>query len=215
MATAPVVIGIIVLTAISFLVQQVSGFEYTARLWSDPSLIEAGEWWRLITPVLVHAHGIHIAFNMFVFYIYGQDVEVAFGHLQLILVYIVAGVTGTAFSFALGSGRPSVGASGAVFGVVGALLVYLYNRRTSRFMAQHLQGIMGFLLLNAVLGLLWSDTIDIMAHLGGFLGGVAMGFGFDRGTKGARAGSPVGLQIATTAAVLIAAVALVFFKTNL
>ena len=65
--------------------------------------------------------------------------------MQLLLVYIVAGVSGSAFSFAFGSGAPSVGASGAVFGVVGALLVYLYNRRSSRFMAQHLQGIMSFL----------------------------------------------------------------------
>ena len=209
--------GIIAITAASFVVQLMTGGvfgRYTDALASYRLAIEAGEWWRLITPVLVHAHGLHIFFNMFVFYIYGQDVEAAFGHVQLLLVYIVSGIMGSAFSVALGSGIGGVGASGAVFGVVGALLVYLYNRRTSRFMAQHLQGIMGFLLLNTVIGFLMPN-IDLLAHLGGFLGGVAMGFGFDRGTKAARAGSPLGLQIATTAAVLIAAVVMVFYKTNL
>jgi rhomboid protease GluP len=211
MAAAPVVIGIIVITAASFFVQLMTGGirgEYTSTLASFPPLIEAGEWWRLITPVLVHANGLHIAFNMFVFYMYGQDVEAAFGHVQLVLIYVVAGITGSAFSFAFGTSSGSVGASGAVFGVVGALLVYLYNRRSSRFMAHHMQGIVSFLLLNTVIGFVLPN-IDIMAHLGGFLGGVAMGFGFDRGAKAAHASSPPPLQVITTLCVLGAAAVLV------
>lgn len=212
-AKSPVAVAIIVVTVISFMAQQILGGEYTFRLASIPQLIADGEWWRLITPVLVHANGLHIFFNMFVFYVYGQDTEVAFGHVQLFLVYLVSGITGSAFSFAFGSGAPSVGASGAVFGVVGALLVYLYNRRSSQFMAQHLQGIMGFLLLNTVIGFLLPN-IDIMAHLGGLLGGVAMGFGFDRGGSGAKAGSPPALQIVTTVVVLVAAIALVLARSS-
>ncbi|HYN37525.1 MAG TPA: rhomboid family intramembrane serine protease, partial [Actinomycetota bacterium] len=149
-ANSPVVVAIIVVTVISFMAQQILGDQYTERLLMWPPFIASGEWWRLITPVLVHAGGLHVFFNMFVFYIYGQDAEVAFGHVQLFLIYFVSGISGSAFSFAFGTGRPSVGASGAVFGVVGALLVYLYNRRSSQFIQQHLRGIVGFLLLNTV-----------------------------------------------------------------
>lgn len=211
-ATAPVVVGIIAITAASFFAQQMIP-EYVAHLWSRQFEIATGEWWRLITPVLVHAGVLHLAMNMFVLYIYGQNLEEAFGHVRFFVIYIVSGVVASAFSYAFGGAGPSVGASGAVMGVVGALLVYLYNRRSSQFIAQHLRGMVGFLVLNALIGLI-SPNIDEMAHLGGLVGGVLLGLGFDRQGAGAAARSPLASQIVTTAAIFGAAVILVVTKTN-
>lgn len=210
---APAVVGIIAITVMSYFAQLMLGNEYTFRMASIPQLIALGEWWRLFTPVLVHAGALHLAMNMFVLYIYGQNAEEAFGSIRFVAVYIVSGLTGSAFSYAFGSGNSSVGASGAVFGVVGALIVYLYNRRSSQFIAQHLRGMLTFLALNAVIGFALPN-IDIMAHLGGLVGGLLLGFGFDRAGKAAKATSPIALQLIATAVVVGGAVFLVMMRTN-
>lgn len=211
--TAPAVVGIIAVTAISFLAQQLLGDSYTFRLASVPQLIAAGEWWRLLTPVLVHAGIFHVAMNMFVLYVYGQNAEEAFGSVRLLAIYIASALTGSAFSYAFGAGYASVGASGAVFGVVGALIVYLYNRRTSQFIRQHLSSMMGFLVLNAVIGFVL-PRIDIMAHLGGLIGGALLGLAFDRSRGAPKATSPLALQIAGVALVIGGAVVLVMLRTS-
>ena len=211
--TAPAVVGIIAVTAISFLAQQLLGDSYTFRLASVPQLIAAGEWWRLLTPVLVHAGIFHVAMNMFVLYVYGQNAEEAFGSLRLLAIYIASALTGSAFSYAFGAGYASVGASGAVFGVVGALIVYLYNRRTSQFIRQHLSSMMGFLVLNAVIGFVL-PRIDIMAHLGGLIGGALLGLAFDRSRGAPKAASPLALQIAGVALVIGGTVVLVMLRTS-
>lgn len=211
-ATAPAVVAIIVLTVVSFIAQQVMGFEYTSRLASIPFLIAQGEWWRLFSPVLVHAGALHVGMNMLVLYIYGQNVEQVFGTVRFVAIYIVSALTGSAFSYGFGGMQASVGASGAVFGVIGALLVYLYNRRSSQFIAQHLRGILGFLALNAVLGLM-IPNIDIMAHLGGLVGGMVIGLGFDRTRAGAKATAPAALQLLVVALVVAGSVLLVMSRT--
>jgi hypothetical protein len=139
-------------------------------------------------------------------------VEATFGSVRFFAFYILCGVSGSAFSYALGSGAPSVGASGAIFGIVGVLLVYLYNRRSQQFIAQNLRGIMTFLGLNLVLGFL-IPNVDIMAHLGGLVGGVILGLGFDR-RGGAEARSTPALQLATAAAVLGGSVGLVLLQSS-
>lgn len=211
-ATAPAVVAIIALTVISWVAQQVVGAEYTFRLASIPALIAGGEWWRLFSPVLVHAGALHLGMNMFVLYIYGQNVEQVFGSVRFVTVYVVSALTGSAFSYGFGGLHSSVGASGAVFGVVGALLVYLYNRRSSQFIAQHLRGILGFLALNTVLGLM-IPNIDIMAHLGGLVGGMLIGLGFDRAKGGAKATAPLALQLTVVALVVAGAIFLVMSRT--
>ncbi len=212
-ATAPAVLGIIIITAGFYILQQLSS-GLTGEFASCPRRISDGEWWRLFTPVLVHANAFHIFMNMFVLYIYGTNCEQAFGSVRLVVIYLASALLGSAFSYAspFGSGVPSVGASGAVFGIVGALLVYLYRRRSSQFIRQHLSGMVSFLVLNAVLGLVWPN-VDVMAHLGGLLGGVALGATFDRSSV-ARAAGPAPLQIAGVAAVAAVAVALVVWKSS-
>ena len=208
---SPVVLGIIAVTVAFYFAQQlIPGL--TFRLASFGPAIETGEWWRLISPVLVHASAIHILMNMLVLFVYGPNVEQAFGSGRFLVMYVASGVTGSAFSYALGTGAPSVGASGAIFGIVGVLLVYLYNRRTEQFIAQYLRGILLFLGINLVLGFA-IPNVDVMAHLGGLVAGVVLALGFDRqGTAEARS-APV-LQVTTTVAVLGGAIVLVLMKSG-
>lgn len=205
-ANAPVVMTILIITIGFFFATQASP-RLQFRLSMFPPAIEDGDWWRLLTPVLVHANFLHIVMNMLILYIYGQNVEQTFGSARFVPIYLASGFLGSAFSYAFGSGAPSVGASGAIFGVVGALIVYLYKRRGSTLMGQYLNGLVAFVGINAVIGLILPG-IDVLAHLGGFVGGAALGFGFDR-KSGPRASAPGGVQVATTLAVVALGVILV------
>jgi membrane associated rhomboid family serine protease len=218
---SPVVLGIIAITAGFYIAQQILGDCFTLRFASSPGAgaafcgnlgpsVADGGWWRLVTPVLVHGSTLHILMNMLVLYFYGPNVEQAFGSLRFLFMYILCAISGSAFSYALGSGGPSVGASGAIFGIVGVLLVYLYNRRTQQFIAQYLRGILTFLGLNLVLGFV-IPNVDIMAHLGGLVGGVILALGFDR-QGGPEAKSSPALQLSTTLAVLGGSIVMVLLN---
>jgi membrane associated rhomboid family serine protease len=205
-ANAPVVVAIVAVNVAFFLAQNLVGFPLTLALAAIPPAIKEGEYYRLLTPMLLHANLIHLALNMLVLWIYGPFVERGLGRARFLVVYVVSGFLGGALSFALGS--PSsigVGASGAIFGVVGALLVYLYNRRRSTFVASFLRDLMVFIGLNLLLGFVLPQ-IDYLAHLGGLAAGVALGAGFDRGDSGDPSSS---LQLLTTVAVVGAGLALV------
>ena len=208
-ATAPATMAIIGIVVFVYFLQMLLGGEVIQALALSPSLIDAGEWWRLLTPILVHGGLFHIFMNMFILYLYGPNVEQAFGTVRFVVLFLLSGFLGSAFSYAFPPHGPSVGASGAIFGIVGVLGVYLYNRRRSQFMAQHLRGLVGFLVLNLVLGFVIT-FIDNFAHIGGLVAGVVLGFAFDRG-QGAEARSPLGSQIAGALAVLTLGVVLVFF----
>ena len=83
----------------------------------------AGEWWRLVTVVLVHASVLHVAFNMYALWLVGQQVEIWLGRSRFIALYVISALAGCArLSYMFGQGY-SVGASGAIFGVFGALAV--------------------------------------------------------------------------------------------
>ena len=90
--------------------------------------IQAGDWYRLISPVFLHAGLFHIAANTFALVIFGPRLEQEFGALAFVATYIVAGVCGVAASY-LVSPTLSVGASGAVFGMVGAYGIFLVRNR--------------------------------------------------------------------------------------
>lgn len=207
-ATAPAVVALVVVNVVVYLVQRIAP-AVTEAFVAYPPAIAAGEWWRLLTPMFLHAPGFifHILFNMIVLWIYGPQVERAFGTLRFVALYLVAGFAASASSYALGGCRPSLGASGAVFGVVGALVAILYHRRRSMFVRQHMQGILVFVALNVFLGLVIT-RIDLIAHLGGLVAGVALGAGFDREGRGA----PV-VGALTVAAVGAAALLLVVART--
>jgi membrane associated rhomboid family serine protease len=207
-ANAPAVLTIVAVNAAFFLFQQIDG-SLTLQLAAFPPAIAAGDYYRLLTPMLLHGNLLHIALNMMVLWIYGPFVEQGLGRARFLAVYVVSGFLGSAASFALGSFRSfSVGASGAIFGVVGALLVFLYHRRRSTFVASFLRDLMLFIGLNLLLGFVL-PSVDYLAHMGGLAAGMALGAAFDRGEGAAPSAA---LQILAAVGVAAAGVALVAWR---
>jgi rhomboid protease GluP len=133
----------------------------------------AGEWWRLVSATFLHAGPDHLIGNCLVLYVVGMACEHAFGFVRTAVVYFTSGLAGSLLSAALTPG-PSVGASGAIFGVVAAVIVVLY-RHQRRFYLRDKR--IGFVLLvwaayQMSTGLL-SPYIDNYGHLGGLAGGAS------------------------------------------
>jgi rhomboid protease GluP len=210
-ATAPAVMAIVAVNVAVYLAQNVVP-GLTTRFASFPPAIAAGEWWRLITPMFLHAplrstfSLLHIGFNMFVLWSYGPQVEQTLGRARFVALYLIAGFFASAASYALGPCNVlGLGASGAIFGVVGILLVILYNRRRSTFVRGFMQNLLFFIGLNLLLGLRLPG-IDYVAHVGGLAAGIALGAGFDRpgGLASTRAQAAAVLGVVGAALVLIA-----------
>ena len=133
--------------------------------------IAAGEYWRLFMPIFLHIGFFHMLTNMFGLIIFGSMVERTFGTRNFIVIYLTAGVMGNAVSFLAGP-NPGVGASGAVFGILGGFGVYLLlNRRLLGKMGrQQLTSIGVIVGINVVMGLA-TPGIDNAAHFGGLISG--------------------------------------------
>lgn len=134
-------------------------------------LIRQGQLWRLVTPALVHGSIAHIGFNMYALFSFGTGLERHFGHGRFLLLYILGAFTGNVMSFLLSTGY-SVGASTAVFGLIGAEGVFLYQNRelfAGRF-GDAIRNIIFIVAINLFLGL--QPGIDNWGHVGGLLGGL-------------------------------------------
>jgi rhomboid protease GluP len=140
---------------------------YAAR---SNDAIRAGQLWRFITPVFLHASPTHIFFNMYALFSIGSFLERQFGHTRLALLYFLCAFSGNVFSFLLSDGY-SVGASTAVFGLITAEAVFFYqNRELFGNQARQALGNAAFIIIiNLVIGL--SPGIDNWGHVGGLLGG--------------------------------------------
>lgn len=134
-------------------------------------LIIAGQWWRLITPIFLHASLIHIGFNMYALYVLGPELERHFGHLPFLALYMVSGFAGVVFSFLL-TQSPSLGASTAVFGLLAAQGVFVFRnqRLFGRRARSALINILYIAVINLLIGL--SPGIDDWGHVGGMVGGL-------------------------------------------
>jgi len=131
----------------------------------------AGEWWRMVSAMFLHGGFDHIIGNMAVLYIVGMAAEHAFGSMRVLLVYFAAGLAGSTLSL-LASPGPSVGASGAVFGVLSAVVVTLYRHQKTFYVRDKRIGFVfaawaGYQLLTGFL----TPFVDNFAHLGGIIGG--------------------------------------------
>ncbi len=135
--------------------------------------LAAGQAWRLITPVFLHASLLHIGVNMYSLYALGPAVERFFGHGRFLAIYLLAGISGVLLSLVM-SPNPSVGASGAIFGLLGALAAFLYLHRATfgQFGAMQLRQLLFVALINLGLGL--SPGIDNWGHVGGMLAGAGL-----------------------------------------
>ncbi len=139
--------------------------------------ILAGEWWRLFTATLLHIGPFHLIANLIGLFMLGPLVEGHFGHLRFLAIYLVSGLAGSVTSFAL-SVYPSAGASGAIFGLLGATILYFYRYRDyfGEQGRQVLQSMVVVLVLNLVLGASLAN-VDNWGHLGGLVGGVLTAWG--------------------------------------
>jgi membrane associated rhomboid family serine protease len=126
--------------------------------------VAEGEWWRLLTSTFLHGNLVHVGLNMLVLWIIGPAIEDYFGHARYALLYLVSGLAGSAGAL-LWSDAPTVGASGAIWGVMGAALI-LESRRIWVFGGQA----MGLVLFNLVITFL-IPGISIGGHIGGLVGG--------------------------------------------
>lgn len=146
-------------------------------------LIRQGELWRVITYMFLHASLLHLIVNMYSLYALGASVENFLGRWKFIAVYLVSGICGGLLSAATGSNTISVGASGAIFGLAGALLYFGYHYRTYLGEAIKKQ-IIPIILINLLIGYLIAG-IDNFGHIGGLIGGIlcTMALGIDGKSK--------------------------------
>jgi membrane associated rhomboid family serine protease len=131
-----------------------------------------GEWYRLVTTMFVHENIPHIAMNMISLWIIGVPVESRLGRLRFLLTYFVCGIVGSAVSYLFMAPRgQSLGASGAIFGLLGVLAVLAYRERLN------MQPIITTIVLNLVFSFAIPD-IDWHAHVGGLGAGLLLGGAF-------------------------------------
>ncbi|MFQ6320970.1 rhomboid protease YqgP [Bacillus halotolerans] len=134
----------------------------------ENGLIAAGEWWRLLTPIVLHIGLAHLAFNTLALWSVGTAVERMYGSGRFLLIYLAAGITGSIASFVF-SPYPSAGASGAIFGCLGALLYVAVSNR-KMFLKTIGTNIIVIILINLGFGFAVSN-IDNSGHIGGLAGG--------------------------------------------
>jgi membrane associated rhomboid family serine protease len=153
-----------------YLVQMVVGVNQVASSFGmQPLAIGVlNEWYRLLTSVFLHGSVLHIMFNMYVLIVLGPTLERLLGHGRFLVLFLVAGLGGSITSYWLSSPTSlSVGASGAIFGLMGALLVA--GRRLRADVTQ----VVVLIAINLAIGFIFGG-IDWRAHVGGLVTGAAM-----------------------------------------
>jgi membrane associated rhomboid family serine protease len=146
-----------------------------------------GDWWRLITSAFLHASLIHIGFNMYFLWFVGSAVEQALGRGRFLLIYFVSALSGSAGALVLTPRTPTVGASGALFGLLGAALI-LERQRNYVLGGSAL----ALIVINLILSVTLSN-ISIGGHIGGLIGGVLCTLVLSKFGRGHAAYSRVGL----------------------
>ena len=143
-----------------------------AYLIKSNDFIRAGQLWRLITPALLHGSLPHIAFNMYALLSFGTGLERHFGHGRFFLLYLLGAFAGNVMSFLLTDGN-SLGASTAIFGLLGAEAVFLIQNR--KMFAGQFRSAIGNIIFIAAINLFIIGSlpgIDNWGHVGGLLGGL-------------------------------------------
>ena len=166
-----------------------------------------GEWFRLVSSMFLHAGWLHIAFNMYVLYILGPPLERVLGHGRFLTLYLLSGIGGSVASYWFSPVNTlSVGASGAIFGLMTAWIVV--GRRLDRDVTQ----IIVLLGINIALGF-FMGGVDWRAHLGGAVTGALVALVLTTG-RGQAGRAQLGRQAASAAAVLIVLIALTVVRSS-
>ncbi len=207
---APVTKALIAINVAIYLIGAVQGGGINSpggsiysKLWLDAYDVHNGGWWRLITTAFLHANIIHIGFNMFALWVIGGPVEHYLGRVRYLCLYFVAGLAGSAGAL-LQTPLVTVGASGAIFGILGALLI-LEWQATGKLGGQA----MTLIIINLAFSFTFSG-ISWGGHVGGLIGGILATLAFARWGRGHAAygriglGGALGLALIAVASVAIA-----------
>jgi membrane associated rhomboid family serine protease len=175
--TVPKVTRAILIICISIFVLSLLLGSFALAFGMIPAAIAQGEWWRLLTSTLLHGSILHLLFNMYALYWLGPQLERSLGHVRFAALYILSALGGSVASYWFSDLRTvSVGASGAIFGLITATIVIGRETRTD---VSQLVVLLG---LNVVIGFL-QPGIDWRAHYGGAITGAAIAFIYTKGTR--------------------------------
>jgi membrane associated rhomboid family serine protease len=208
---APVTYALIAINALIYLIGASQGAGLNnpggslyAKLWLDAPQLDNGGWWRLATTTFLHASVLHIAFNMFALWVIGRPVEQYLGTARYIGLYFVSGLAGSAGAL-LQTPGVTVGASGAIFGILGAMLVIEWQA-TGRLGGNAMTLIVINLVISfAIPGISWGG------HVGGLIGGILVTLAYAHWSDRGRAqygqlglGGILGLVIVAAGSVALA-----------
>jgi membrane associated rhomboid family serine protease len=168
------------------------------------AIAQGGEWWRLFTSAFLHGSFIHIAFNMYVLFFLGPTLERILGHTRFITLYLLAALGGSVASYWFSNIQTvSVGASGAIFGLMGALIV------AGRRMRYDIKQVLFLLAVNVAIGF-FSPGVDWRAHFGGLVVGAAVAAVMVFPPKRIR----IPVQIAGISGLIVALLVFTMLRTN-
>jgi rhomboid protease GluP len=183
LSVTTVLIAATVIVSLSAILSSEGLFLYEA-FELDKFAVADGEYWRLLTVTLLHgspepgyfgASLLHLGFNMYALYLVGPIVERWFGSVRFLLFYLLCAAGGSVASFVFGGDIPSVGASGAIFGLFGLVLAANRVHRPVDRQSRYLVGQLGMLILLNILFGFAVPNIDNAAHLGGLVTGIWLG----------------------------------------
>jgi membrane associated rhomboid family serine protease len=180
-ATTPVTWALIAINIAVFLIGRVdaaTGREIFINAAQYKPLIDDGEIWRVVTAMFVHANLTHVLFNMWALYLFGPSLERRFGSVSFAALYLAAGLGGGSLYHAVGRIEPAVGASGAIFGLMGALLAATYRQRHTAAGRAVFSQLMLLLIINLSLPFV-IPNIAWEAHVGGLAAGVSISAAWD------------------------------------
>ncbi|MEJ7597381.1 MAG: rhomboid family intramembrane serine protease [Kofleriaceae bacterium] len=179
--------------------------------------IDDGEWWRLVSSIFVHVGMVHLVVNAIGLYFLGRTTEELFGSTRTLAIFAMSGLTGAFASYLAAPTTISTGASGAVFGLLGALFVELTLHR-QRYRAAWKRGMWGGLVVVTVaqvaVGFVY-PVIDQWAHGGGLVAGAVMGGVLSYHVRWARAGRHLGRAIAIMFVAFAVTAAVMIVRTSL
>jgi membrane associated rhomboid family serine protease len=173
--TAPATYALLALNVIAFLAEILGGgdaasFGGGGELISEAALngpaIDSGEWWRIVTGGFLHAGPLHLLLNMFALYVLGNLLEPAIGTWRFVAIYVVSLLAGACGALLVEPDQNTVGASGAIFGLMAAAFVVARGRR--------LEGLASEIGIFVVINLIFTfsiPNISIGGHIGGLIGG--------------------------------------------
>ncbi|WP_075779117.1 rhomboid family intramembrane serine protease [Streptomyces acidiscabies] len=202
--------------AVAFLAQQALGDEFTDRFdligralmpalgWDQLQGVAEGQWYRLLTSMFLHGSIIHILSNALSLWWIGGPLEAALGRARYLALFFVSGLAGSALTYLVAEpNQASLGASGAIFGVFGAMAVLMRRQRYD------MRPMIAILVINLIITFGWSG-IAWQAHVGGLVAGVIIGAGMVYAPREKR----TIVQYGTCALVLAAVVIVTLLRTS-